>query len=338
MKNSGESALKSVPKVEFKRSKKWENELNKCIRCGYCYELCPLFKAYNWESDTPRGKLLLIYGMITDELQPTPEIVDKIFQCFYCKNCSDNCSAGVPVTDILTDARADLIEAGFEVKGTIVSIDEDLCSICGVCVPLCKYEALSIKENGKDNKKIVVDKIECRGCGLCVAACPSGAISQIEGCEITLPELHGKVTDLLKANKDMKLIVFACNWSLFPGLQLSESPTFVKTPYGIIVSMCSGRVAPELILNAFDGGAWGVMVAGCPPEECDHDGNYKTRRRLVLLKNVLKELNVEPERVKLEWFSTGESAKLNKAINDFIVELNRIGPINKMEEKKIFGG
>ena len=64
----------------FKRTKKYNQELNKCIRCGYCYELCPLFKSYNWESDTPRGKLLLIYGMINSEIKPTQEIVDKIFQ------------------------------------------------------------------------------------------------------------------------------------------------------------------------------------------------------------------------------------------------------------------
>jgi coenzyme F420-reducing hydrogenase delta subunit/formate hydrogenlyase subunit 6/NADH:ubiquinone oxidoreductase subunit I len=318
----------------FKRSKKWEGELNKCIRCGYCYELCPLFKTNNWESDTPRGKLLLIYGMISGEIEPTQEIVDKIFQCFYCKNCSDNCSAGVPVTEILSDARADLIEQGFDVVGTIVQIDEDLCSVCGVCVSLCKYEALSIESEGKDKKKIEVDKVECRGCGLCVSACPAGAITQLEGCEITLPELHAKVSDLLKDNDDMKAIVFACNWSLFPGMQLSESPTLIKTPYGVIISMCSGRVSPELILNAFEEGAWGVMVAGCPPEECDHDGNYKTRRRLVLLRKVLKELNIEPQRIKLEWFSTGESAKLEGVISDFIKELEIMGPINNMEESK----
>ena len=321
----------------FKRSKKWEGELNKCIRCGYCYELCPLFKSNNWESDTPRGKLLLIYGMITGEVEPTKEIADKIFQCFYCKNCSDNCSAGVPVTDILSDARADLIEQGFEVEGTVVKIDEDLCSVCGVCVPLCKYEALSIEPDGKDKEKIVVDKVECRGCGLCVSACPSGAISQKEGCEITLPELHEKVKEIIKQH-GKKLVVFACNWSMFPGMQLSESPTLVKTSYGVIVSMCSGRVAPELVLNAFEEGAWGVMVAGCPPEECDHDGNYKTRRRLALLKNVLKELNIDSKRIKLEWFSTGESAKLQNTINDFVKELEKMGPINKIEVSKKIGG
>ena len=80
------------------------------------------------------------------------------------------------------------------------------------------------------------------------------------------------------------------------------------------------------------------MVAGCPPEECDHDGNYKTRRRLVLLKNVLKELNINPKRIKLEWFSTGESAKLTSAINDFIKDLEKMGPINKMEKTIIVGG
>jgi len=322
---------------KFKRSAKWEGELNKCIRCGYCYELCPLFKSNNWESDTPRGKLLLIYGMINGEVKPSQEIVDKIFQCFYCKNCSDNCSAGVPVTEILSDARADLIEQGFDVEGTIVKIDEDLCSVCGVCVSLCKYEALKIEPDGKDKEKIVVDKVECRGCGLCVSACPSGAITQKEGCEVTLPELHERVKQVIK-EEGKKLVVFACNWSMFPGMQLSESPILVKTPYGIIVSMCSGRVAPELILNAFEEGAWGVMVAGCPPEECDHDGNYKARRRLILLKNVLKDLNISPKRIKLEWFSTGESAKLQNVINDYIKELEKMGPINKMEVSKKVGG
>jgi coenzyme F420-reducing hydrogenase delta subunit/NAD-dependent dihydropyrimidine dehydrogenase PreA subunit len=324
-------------KSKFKRSKKWEGELNKCIRCGYCYELCPLFKSKNWESDTPRGKLLLVYGMITDEIEPDQEIVEKIFQCFYCKNCSDNCSAGVPVTDILLDVRADLIEQGFDVQGTLVTIDEDLCSICGICIPLCKYEALSIETDKKGKEKIIVDKVECRGCGLCVSACPSGSITQKEGCEITMPELYKKVKQLIK-EEEKKLVVFACNWSIFPGMQLSESPTLLKTPYGIIISMCSGRVAPELVLSAFEEGAWGVMVAGCPPEECDHDGNYKTRRRLVLVKNILKELNINPKRIKLEWFSTGESAKLQKAINEFTQEIEKMGPIKKIEVSKKIGG
>jgi len=310
----------------LKRTKKWESELNKCIRCGYCYELCPLFKSYNWESDTPRGKLLLIYGMIAGKIIPTQSLVNKIFECFYCKNCSDNCSAGVPVTEIFSDARADFAEAGFDVEGTIVQINEDLCSVCGICVSLCKYDALTIVDTSDDTKKIEVNKIECRGCGLCLAACPAGAITQKEGCNVTLPELHSTINDILK-NTEKKILVFACNYSIFPGMQLSETEAVIKTSYGVIVTMCTGRVAPELILRAIEAGAWGVMIAGCPPKECDHEGNYKARRRLILLKNILKDLNINPKRLKLEWFSTGESLKLEKAITDFSKEIHKLGPI-----------
>jgi coenzyme F420-reducing hydrogenase delta subunit len=58
----------------------------------------------------------------------------------------------------------------------------------------------------------------------------------------------------------------------------------------------------------------------------------------VLLKNVLKELNIDPKRIKLEWFSTGESAKLQNAINDFVKDLEKMGPIKKIEVSKKIGG
>ena len=53
---------------------------------------------------------------------------------------------------------------------------------------------------------------------------------------------------------------------------------------------------------------------------------------------MLKELNIEPERIKLEWFSTGESSKLKQAINDYVKELEKMGPIKKIETQKIVGG
>jgi F420-non-reducing hydrogenase iron-sulfur subunit len=91
--------------------------------------------------------------------------------------------------------------------------------------------------------------------------------------------------------------------------------------------MCSGRVTPELIIHAFKEGAWGVMVSGCPPEECEHDGNYKSRRRILLLKNLFKQLGIEPKRIRMGWFSSGESMKLKQAINDFKDELEKLGPV-----------
>jgi len=59
----------------------------------------------------------------------------------------------------------------------VATVDEDLCSGCGVCVPLCPYEARVMEI--RDGRKIAaVNEILCEGCGSCVSACPSGASQQ----------------------------------------------------------------------------------------------------------------------------------------------------------------
>ncbi|MDI6840008.1 MAG: (Fe-S)-binding protein [bacterium] len=93
--------------------KEYENELNICIRCAYCFEGCPVFKELGWESDGARGKAILAYGLLTGELKPSKYIADKIFQCTYCRDCLERCSPSVKIPEILCAARADLVDAGF---------------------------------------------------------------------------------------------------------------------------------------------------------------------------------------------------------------------------------
>ncbi|MGB3340628.1 MAG: (Fe-S)-binding protein [bacterium] len=99
--------------METKNIKSWNDELNVCIRCAYCFEGCPVFKVTGWETDTARGKIILAYGMLVGDLEPSQYIADKLFQCTYCRDCSERCSANVSVVDVLAAARADLVEAGF---------------------------------------------------------------------------------------------------------------------------------------------------------------------------------------------------------------------------------
>ena len=181
--------------MQFQRLKKWSEQLDICIRCGYCYEQCHLFKITQWETDTPRSKLILLYGILHEEIELTEYIANKIFECFYCKRCDNNCSAGVSLTEIFTDARADLIDAGFDVDGTTSKTNDDLCSRCGICISICKHEARSLDE---ENKKILIDKAKCQSCGSCEAACPSSAAYLEEGWELSENELNEKVTRFLK--------------------------------------------------------------------------------------------------------------------------------------------
>ena len=69
----------------------------------------------------------------------------------------------------------------YEAEPTIAAVNEDLCDGCGICVPVCEYNALEIvnRSGGKEGEKIVkINEVMCKGCGGCVAACPSGAMEQ----------------------------------------------------------------------------------------------------------------------------------------------------------------
>jgi len=96
----------------------------------------------------------------------------------------------------------------------------------------------------------------------------------------------------------------------------------------IVRVMCSSRVDPLHIINALLAGADGVLVAGCHPGDCHYNsGNYKARRRIMLLRNMLPHLGIEPERLKLEWISASEATKFQSAVNGFIDEVVELGPL-----------
>ena len=126
-----------------------------------------------------------------------------------------------------------------------------------------------------------------------------------------------------------KAVIFFCNWSAYPGLQLSQNPLEKADPgHKMMVSMCSGRISPEIILEAFKKGAWGVLITACPEDKCEHDGNYRTYGRIVLLKIMLRQMGMDSERLRLAWIDKGEAAKLQDAINTFMGDVEKLGPVN----------
>lgn len=125
-----------------------------------------------------------------------------------------------------------------------------------------------------------------------------------------------------------RVIVFCCNWCAYAGADLAGVSRLKISPhFRIVRTMCSGRVDPELILETFLAGADGVMVAGCHPGECHYmEGNYKTMRRVALLRRLMDGLGIEPERLALEWVSASEAARFQEVINAFVERVAALGP------------
>jgi len=125
-----------------------------------------------------------------------------------------------------------------------------------------------------------------------------------------------------------RIIGFCCNWCAYAGADLAGVSRLQYPPnLKMIRLMCSGAVDPLYILKAFRLGADGVFVGGCHPGDCHYlEGNYKTRRRVLLLKKLLLQLGIESERLRLEWVSAAEGQRFAQVITDFVEEIKKLGP------------
>lgn len=123
-----------------------------------------------------------------------------------------------------------------------------------------------------------------------------------------------------------KIVVFGCNWASTADAtkaKVKPNPRTIKT-------MCSGRVDPTFILQAFKNGIDGVLIISCHRGDCHYiRGNFKTQRMVSLLKTVLSQLQIEPERLRLVSNSASESQKLQQALNDFTKKIVSLGPLSE---------
>ena len=125
------------------------------------------------------------------------------------------------------------------------------------------------------------------------------------------------------------IIGFLCNWCSYRAADLAGTARLRYSPnMRPIRVMCSGRVEPDLVLSALRNGADGVLIAGCHPGECHYiEGNLKALRRYTLLKRVLAQFGVEPERVQIVWASASEGNKLADAVDHMTGQLRQLGPL-----------
>ncbi len=125
-----------------------------------------------------------------------------------------------------------------------------------------------------------------------------------------------------------RIVGFLCNWCSYAGADLAGTSR-IQYPHNvrIIRVMCSGSVDSMYILRALLEGADGVFVGGCHPGDCHYiDGNYKARRRMVLLQNILDTLGIEKERIWIRWISASEGQKFADTMKDMTDAIKKLGP------------
>lgn len=129
------------------------------------------------------------------------------------------------------------------------------------------------------------------------------------------------------------IVGFLCNWCAYSAADLAgKNKVGVKQNLRSIRVMCSGRVEPAFVLQAFREGADGVLVCGCHPGDCHYvHGNQKAAARHALLRRTLAQLGIEPERFRLEWVGASEAARFSQVVEEMTNTLRALGPLKLPE-------
>lgn len=125
-----------------------------------------------------------------------------------------------------------------------------------------------------------------------------------------------------------RIIAFACNWCTYAAADLAGTSRIHYPPnVRLIRVMCSGMVDPIYVLRAFEGGADGVLVAGCHYVDCHYlNGPIKCDAVLERLKKVVHTLGLEDERLRREMISTSEGIIFARVIEEMVSQLKKLGP------------
>jgi F420-non-reducing hydrogenase iron-sulfur subunit len=123
------------------------------------------------------------------------------------------------------------------------------------------------------------------------------------------------------------ILGFTCNWCSYRAADLAGTARIKYPPnVRLIRLMCSGRLDPTFVLKAFASGADGVVMTGCWPADCHYRvQNVKALRRFELLRRVLEEFGIEPERFQRVYASAAEGRQLADAFARITEEVRPLG-------------
>jgi F420-non-reducing hydrogenase iron-sulfur subunit len=100
--------------------------------------------------------------------------------------------------------------------------------------------------------------------------------------------------------------------------------------------MCTGRIDLAFVFRSFLNGADGVFVGGCKLGECNYitQGNYQALAMVYLSKQILEHIGINPERLRIDFMSSGEGIRFAEVMNEYGKKIKELGPLGKSEGLK----
>ncbi len=125
-----------------------------------------------------------------------------------------------------------------------------------------------------------------------------------------------------------RILAFCCHYCAYAAADLAgvfraQYPSSIR----IVRLPCSGKVDTLHIMQALEGGADGVLVAGCLEGGCHfQEGNLRAKRRVEHLKKILDEIGIEPERLRMVNLSSAMGQAFANIVTEFTEQIRELGP------------
>ena len=131
-----------------------------------------------------------------------------------------------------------------------------------------------------------------------------------------------------ESKHEPRIIAFLCHWCTYTGADLAGTTRQQYPPnIRVVHLMCSGAIDVVYVLKSLLEGADGVLIGGCHPGDCHYQsGNFKARRRIAILKNILSRFGLEEDRVWLRWISASEGKMFADTVTEFTNFIKDKGP------------
>jgi heterodisulfide reductase subunit A-like polyferredoxin/coenzyme F420-reducing hydrogenase delta subunit len=217
-------------------------------------------------------------------------------------------------------------------------VDQEKCIGCGLCHEICDCGGIMPVESPGGNIPRTVDPMVCTGGGTCAAACPHHALS----IQTNTSLMHeARVAALAKSLGPGEILGWGCQWgggaaADHAGLHgLQYDARFHLLPIG-----CIGQLDAEAMGRALLEGAAGVLLIGCPPEECHHSyGVDHAWSRVNLVKKLLSLSGLERQRIALAHCDLNKPEQFVKTVEGFLADIDALGPIpdDEATQEKVAG-
>ena len=136
-------------------------------------------------------------------------------------------------------------------------------------------------------------------------------------------------TQQMTTDFEPKILTFLCNWCSYAGADKAgvaqlTCPPQVRT----IKVMCSGRIDPQFVMEAYRQGADGVVILACHPGDCHYkEGNVHAAKRHRILLRLLRQFGIEAARCRMDYVSAGQGEKFARVLTEFVETVQALGPL-----------